>query len=232
MSKKEIIISSNPTVCLKSLNPLVIYTDYKNNKYSYFDLEYINIIKINFEQKLSNITSVGKDQNSDIFTKNNINNKIKVFCTDNCNFYNSFNLSDRKENSEEYKCFYCRRKFKGNPVGVPVSYEKFMSNDGLSEILVFHCVTCDCSMECSFSNIDTNLIPESQKSYSTTVLKYAFEKMYPGKTLNKALDWRLLKENGGSLDETEYTKNTHSYTKINTLIFSPIKNIYEKIKTS
>jgi len=224
MSKKEIIISSNPTVCLKSLNPLVIYTDYKNNKYSCFDLEYINIIKINFNQKLSNITSVGKDQNSDIYTKNNINNKIKVFCTDNCNFYNSFNLGS----SEEFKCYYCRRKFKGNPVGVPISYEKFMSGD--TEILLFHCITCDCSLECSFSNIDTTLIPESQKSYSTTVLKFIFEKLHPGKTLNKALDWRLLKENGGSLDEHEYTKNSHQYTKINTLIFCPIKNIYEKIK--
>ena len=226
MSKKEVILSSTPTIFLKGLVPTVLYSEFESGKFTYFNLEYIKIFKINLTGNLSNISTVGKDSLSDIFTKNNTSNNVKVFCTDNCSFFNVFNQGI----NENTKCYYCRRKFSGPMLGSPVKYERFFT-DNQDEILVFHCVTCDCSFECANSSIDF-YVPEDQRALARTILNFAFEKSHPGKTLKKALDWRLLKENGGSLEESDYISNTHRYVKLSNVVFCPIKNIYEKIKNA
>lgn len=221
---KQVIISSSPTIFLKGLNPVTICSGYESGFFKSFNVEYFKNFNIKLLGNLSSVSNFGTDSNSNIFTKKSSTNEPKVFCTDNCSFFNSFNQGI----NENMKCYHCRRKITGLLFGAPVKYEMLIGKDN-EEILVLHCITCDCCFECANASID-QYVPEDQQGFSRTILSFAFEKICPGKILKKSPDWKLLKENGGCLSETEFFQNTHKFNKISNIVFSASKNIYEKLK--
>ena len=223
----SVILSVSPTLFLKGLVSTDIYNKYNAGEYRYFTLDYIKNIKINLNGKLSNISAIGKDSYSDIFTKSSFKNQIQIYCTDNCHYFNTFSQGV----TGETKCYWCRKTFNGQPVGYPIRMDIETGGEDSPDYYIFHSTTAMCTFQCALAGLHQDLKLGKAKPESLVYLKFAYEKIYPkAGPLCPAPDWELLKSNGGSLDDNEYYLNTHRYIKTSSVVFSPVKTIYEKLK--
>ena len=119
----------------------------------------------------------------------------------------------------KYLCFWCRKNIQGNPMGVPISV--FILPDGTKQYI------CDgwlCGFECTLAFIRKYKDPLYINS--EVLLTNLFYKLYPGKELKEAVDWRLLKRNGGDLDDSEASKCTQ-YHRTTNIRLTPVSVYYQ-----
>ena len=102
-----------------------------------------------------------------------------------------------------YGCDWCRRHFETPPLGIPINYR--LGADGVYR---YQCDGYHCSFECALA-----FIRRDNSSYargrdplyrdSEPLLKNMFAKLYPNKKLLEAIDWRLMRDNGGDITQQE-----------------------------
>lgn len=219
------LITKTKNFIIKGISPLTINDDFQKGKFKHIDLDYIKKIRIDFNNKLTDINNIGKTPESDIFIKNSYGNASQIFCTDNCNVYNSIFTTHTSTNHE---CHWCRCPFSGPPIGIPVEMERTQINERV--VWIFHSHGYHCSFECTLANtlqeIQLKNIPLETKTY----LLMEFGMIYPDKKLIKSPHWTLHVKNGGPLEDKEFHSNTHHFVKTSNVVHVPVKNIYEKIK--
>jgi hypothetical protein len=88
---------------------------------------------------------------------------------------------------------------------------------------IFETVDKTCSFSCalSYAYSEETLVEHIGK------LRFMFNLIYPGKTLNLAKDPRLHVRNNGSLTDAQYYDGTSSYIKTGNIISLPTKREYE-----
>lgn len=102
-----------------------------------------------------------------------------------------------------YGCDWCRRAFETPPMGVPLNYRL-----GVDGIYRYQCDGYFCSFACTLAFIrrDNSAYAGGRDPLfrdSEPLLRNMFAKLYPGKKLYEAIDWRLMRDNGGDITQQE-----------------------------
>ena len=162
-----------------------------------------------------------KDEDSDCyFDKYNVRSLLFT------RFAERVNRRDGKtEDHTDVPCDWCRLQFDTQPFGVPVERR-------VAPEVVYWIEGNACCCECSYSLIceDQEKMPERRnQSYhnSEILLRGIFSKLFPDRELRRAMDWRLLKKNGGSLTPQDY-RSSHSITRTHNMRFQSAEPYYEK----
>jgi hypothetical protein len=226
MSRNEIIKSVEPCLFMRGINARAVSIDYENSKYAFLNLDYLKNYKIDLTTKVTKISTIGKDNMSDTFTKTNMGGQIKIFSTTNAKFFNHFVYGL----SENMVCQWCRRQIEDGPigpVGIPI---RLTITEGVYR---FDVVSCNCGFRCALAQLNDEMYtprkiitPESGVLLNTA---YSMSVEAPAPKLVPAPDWRLRKANGGSIDDSDFFSETHTYVNSSSVVFCPVKIIYEKI---
>lgn len=114
-------------------------------------------------------------------------------------------------------CWHCRRTFdeqkNDSTVPIPLHVTKSFSEGGMKCVFYVEGRTCDFSCALAF-------VEDSRGMYDINLFRYFLNYCHPGKTVNKAGDFRLLDVNGGSMTSEEYDN-----MKKGTLTFKRTSNI-------
>lgn len=121
--------------------------------------------------------------------------------------------------SYDYPCRSCRRRFKGHPIGIPLSYRIV---DG--EFIV-DCEDIVCSYNCSLrESRERRLNPRKINSLyinSEPILRRMFEMQYgPEEELNESLSWELHVDNGGPISTDLFYRGRKVYNPTPNLILN------------
>lgn len=118
--------------------------------------------------------------------------------------------------SNQIPCFWCRRKFSGESIGIPIRWDSIKKEGRQLRRLFLYGKYC--SYNCAYADLCDNLSKNCQKKYlfsqSENLLKHLFACNYPGETLQAAPHWTLLDINGGPLSEEKFTDNYFLYQPI------------------
>lgn len=213
-----------PGFFLRGVDTINVKGQYNKGHFTKYKLDTLKDYKIDFSGKTISIVPVGNDDTSDIFSKTNTSNITSIFATSNCKTFNNFIHPNIGVTG--IKCDWCRDVLKTDPVGIPIKI------DFIEDYLVCHTPTCHCSFECAFASLidDSKFLKPNYTADSVVYLNIMFNRIFPDEKLLPAPDWKLHKNNGGSLDENEFQLNSHTYQKTGRAIFCPVKTIYSKIK--
>ena len=102
-----------------------------------------------------------------------------------------------------YGCDWCRRHFETPPLGIPLNYK--LNVDGIYR---YQCDGYHCSFECALAFIrkdNSAYVRGRDPLYKDAepLLRNMFAKLYPTKDLHEAIDWRLMRDNGGDIVQQE-----------------------------
>lgn len=169
------------------------------------------------------------------------NNQVKILTSDHQQFTDF--MKHRELTPIRGKCDYCRYIFEGISIGIPISYEekniiKYDHNQNVIRqvIYIFQIVNRTCSFECSLAYIRKNGLVEYNRQnpitqHSEQYLKILYRMMHPNEpNLKMANDYRLLKENNGTLERDEWTNGNHQYIQLGRVIIFPAKEEYLELK--
>lgn len=211
-------VSINPSFFLKKIDPCQVYEKYKNGKYSHLSLPESK------EKKMEKHTS-------ELFNKyeQNMENPIFIF-KDKANYNQVVATSNcQKETTGSFICDWCRYPFKGERVGIPLKVE---IEKGMPTIV--HNEGCFCSFECCLSEVKWRRgVSFSYRDPlymdSEQLLRYVYRLCYPkGEVLREAPDFRLLRNNGGSIDLDDFFSKTHKYVRTSQVLQNPVRVQYLK----
>lgn len=127
----------------------------------------------------------------------------------------------------QYPCDWCRKHFESPPIGIPLNYK--IGSDG---IFRYQCDGYCCSFECALAVIrsDNSAYARGRDPLyrdAEPLLKNVYAKLYPDKKLVPALDWRLMRNNGGDITQSE--EHHHSqYVRTCNLKMVPIGVTYQQ----
>lgn len=230
-----------PVIVLSGIDINKIYNNFINNIFpNYENLKPIKmknndpIIAVKYE----------KDNSKPIFTINDkTNNDILILTTN----HNQYIMMTKEKSLNNYigRCECCGYEFKGESIGIPISYNEinaeFLNPQGEkihSIFYLFNCCRRTCSFECSLLLIENdhsrkivNQTPLYQNSENN--LRTLFKLMNPECNYNElksAQDCSLLKINGGQLTREEWLSNKHQYVKNNRVILLPVKEEYFNVE--
>jgi len=128
-----------------------------------------------------------------------------------------------------YGCDWCRRHFETPPMGVPLNYR--LGEDGIYR---YQCDGYLCCFECTLAFIrrDNSAYVRGRDPLfrdSEPLLKNMFAKLYPGKKLHEAVDWRLLRDNGGDISQQEEESACHNpYLRTANVKLTPMSVVYQQ----
>lgn len=159
-----------------------------------------------------------------IFLSKDVNNEDKInVCTNQVAYEIFCNDDPAVPLKEDYpkRCRSCLRDFKEDKVSIPIRYALENAKH------IFWCEDTFCSFECALFWIRMHT-SGTYYSRSESYLRLMFCLQYGnGKKLLPANDPRLLKSNGGSLTDEEFT--SHRYVNTENIICAPIKIIFTRI---
>jgi len=128
-----------------------------------------------------------------------------------------------------YPCDWCRRQFETPPMGIPLNYR--LGRDGIYR---YQCDGYHCSFECALAFIrkDNCAYARGRDPLyrdSEPLLRNMFAKLYPGRKLYEAIDWRLMRDNGGDISqqEEETTRQT-PYIRTANVKITPMSVTYQQ----
>lgn len=134
-----------------------------------------------------------------------------------------------------YPCYWCRRpldKYRKTVVGIPIKINRTVTDQ--TGIFSFDCddYGCYCDERCAYSSLKANYrnpitLRDSLWEDSESLLRFIYRLKYGDQTLKEAKDFRLLKINGGPLDDDEYDSyENYDFSKSSNVIYLPIKKMY------
>ena len=229
---KKTIVSVTPTFLLKGVDPIRIYNEYVQGKYVNMCIPH-NKIKLSVSS-LALAPQHGTSIDSESYSYKDKTNNNQVVAMTNHIQYSIVKANDGKELPVIGKCEWCLRKIKQTPVGIPIAVTKVtrVSNNEKYTNLTFHVDGLQCRFECAYSvlkrrNASSYLYRDPLHMDSEQMLLLMYRTMHPhsGK-LMEAKDWRLLKENNGTLDDDKYDEGSHHYIRTNNVVLLPAKIEY------
>jgi hypothetical protein len=128
-----------------------------------------------------------------------------------------------------YGCDWCRRHFETPPMGIPLSFR--LGEDGISR---YQCDGYFCCFECTLAFIrkDNHAYARGRDPLfrdSEPLLKNMYAKLHPGKKLLEAVDWRLLRDNGGDISQQEEeTARQTPYIRTANVKLTPMAVVYQQ----
>lgn len=187
--------------------------------------------------------------NSFVNVKNEIDGNIFIvalpshgqitYATSNCEAYQSFCQNGNPLIGG--KCNYCGDKFDHYYMGIPLAIKENDSSYVLpnnlkpkldSKNLMVLAEGCTCSYECTLSELDRRKHLSPSSTYygnSENYLRFFFNCSYPGQTLERAKDYWLSANFGGSLNSSQFHSKSHSYIQLPDIILTPVKNVYQQL---
>lgn len=129
-------------------------------------------------------------------------------------------------------CRYCRRRFTGPHVGIPLRIDSHHSKPANYTIVtegVF------CRFECCYKIIKQNRgsSPSQRRECmmdSESLVLLVFALLYPDRTLVESADFWLREENGGPLTDEEFYSDSHNYVELPSILVRPAKAEYLRHK--
>lgn len=213
-----------PTFFLRGVSLQDIHNRYQQGEFKDFSPPLkkvnVNVVPINIAKSYSD------DPSSGIYMTQMRNGIKQIVATTNQSTFEYFTKNGEKIAPGE--CDYCHQEIKGDPMGIPIKIEKKDS------IGVVYCTHCTCSFECTlgllkFINDRSIAFRNPIHASSEQLLRYIYQKAYPNAgILMEAPDYFLHKSNKGSLDDTDFHSQKHTYTQLPNLIFAPVKVPYVK----
>lgn len=231
MSRTAIKITEN--LLIRRIDPVNMLQKYLSGEFKNTtipsDKVTLSAAFVNLSQK------VGSDQSSETYRFSDKTNSGQVIVTTNHEQYHySKEGIDMGEERPISHCLWCRREIKTKPIGIPVEMETdkhtgntiFNVEDTYDK---FGCALAALKKFYSFHYMHKDpLYMDSEQ-----MLHCLYHKMYPekiGTRIIEANDWRLLKINGGPLNEDEFDNDPSSiYVQIPNVVTVPIKRQYIKL---
>lgn len=134
-------------------------------------------------------------------------------------------------------CDYCKREFKTLALGYPIKMEEKIAlvSGQRRSITIFWTEGCFDDYRCVYSRIWEYLrypVNKSPLDFATAerLLKLMFAKEYPEKRLTRYSDASLLKCNGGSVSDEDWSNGQYCYTRDESIMTIPVKTSYLRTK--
>ncbi len=232
MSRNTIKITE--TLMLRRIDPIVMLRRYLAGE---FRKVTIPNGKVKFSKAFMNLNQrVGSDQTSEIYRFNDKTNSGQIIVTTNHIHYNHAKESrDGKEVEEPVtECKWCRRKIKADKaIGIPISMEV----DRHTNKTVFNTEDSFDQFGCALAVLKRvynchHMYKDPLYMDAEQMLHCMYHMMYPDKVgtrIKEANDWRLLKLNGGPLDDEEFDSQQHGYVRLPNVVLVPVKRQYIKL---
>jgi len=230
MSTPSPILSVNPTFLLRHLDPSKILENYKSGKYCHITLPkekiHLNLITPSIQSNL------GTDPESDLYTFRTKGNLTQTVASTSHLHYLLFNRNGGLIPPGGI-CDWCRISFSHSSVGIPIKMEIGHFDIG-EPIIIFYLDGCMCSCECALAELKRHhtlsyRYRDSLYMDSEQMLRYMYSIIYPNEDfLYEAPDYRLLRQNGGSLDISEFHNKKHIYVRTPNIILAPVKRQFLK----
>lgn len=134
-----------------------------------------------------------------------------------------------------YPCYWCRRpleKYRKTVTGIPIKINRTVTDQ--TGIFSVDCddYGCYCDDRCAYASLKANYrnpvaLRDSLWEDSESLMRYIYRMKYGDQILKEAKDFRLLKINGGPLDDDEYDSyQNHDFEQSCNVIYLPIKRTY------
>jgi hypothetical protein len=230
MSRTAIKITEN--LLIRRIDPVVMLRRYLAGEFKNVTMPSDKVILstafVNLSQR------VWTDQTSETYRFSDKTNSGQVIITTNHEQYRyAKDGSDTGEEKPIAYCLWCRREIKTNPIGIPIE----METDKHTNNIIFNIEdtydTFGCALaalkkiySCHYMHKDPLYMDAEQ------MLHCLYHKMHPdklGTRILEANDWRLLKNNGGPLEDEEFDNDQCIYVQIPNVVTVPIKRQYIKL---
>lgn len=160
--------------------------------------------------------------------------KSIIMYTDNVSNFETFTKSGGVP-PKGGRCEWCRRLFTNESQGVPIAFkegEAISANKNGAPYYAFWDEGTFCSYRCVLAHIlmFKEIGPQQRDPLylnSEATLRFRFSLEYPNvEVLLPAPDYRLLKENGGSLTDEEFDGTKYTYLRTANVVIIPCKVAY------
>lgn len=221
----------SPVFVLKGINWSMVQDLYKSNHWKNYKPEKTSA-KIEEIRKIF-VPSYGNSTDSPIYTFKDKNNIPVVVYTTNHSNYEVY--TEKGHLPEGGTCDWCRVAFSQIATGIPLAHNKvtrLVQNDTnfqLKSVDIFWVHGTFCSFECALAEIrvyTNHSTLETMGVYTTAegLLKMLFMLTHPNKFLLRAAPYyKLLKSNGGSMDDAQFRSNNHKYIVTSNVVIAPAK---------
>ena len=177
---------------------------------------------------------VGTDQTSEIYRFTDKTNSGQIIVTSNHGQYKY--AKDGSETGEDRPtacCLWCRREINTIPIGIPIEME---TNRHTNQI-VFNVEDTYDTFGCALAALKKiyschSMHKDPLYMDAEQLLHCLYHKMYPdkiGERIVEAPDWRLLRSNGGPLEDEEYDSDLVGYVQLPNVVTLPVKRQYIKL---
>lgn len=218
------------TLILRRIDPVLILRkylagDYKNT--------IIPTEKITLSKAFLNVNSkIGNDQTSELYRFSDKTNSGQLIITSNHEQY-KYSCDTINNDKPISYCKWCRREIKGIPLGIPISMEKERN----SNIVYFNVEDTYDTFGCALASLKRiyschYMYKDPLYMDAEQLLHCLYHKMHPnrlGTRIKEAGDWRLLKYNGGPLEDEEYDSEQYQYVQLTNIVTVPIKRQFIKL---
>ena len=224
-------LTHRPSFILRSIDVDDFWKRYRNGDFS--SIKEPPPVKITLNQSgLAPAPEYGNSPNDSIFTIKDKGSRPLIVATDNDRNYQIFTKSGG-EIPKGGRCFYCLQDFTHEVVGIPIQYKR-APELGIDHI--FWTVDTFCDEECMYAKFRENLQASKSSdpvvSQTESLIKLLYRLKFGHEAiLRPADDFRLIKENGGSIPYSEYKnkKNVRYMPKPNILLI-PAKRSYMQVQ--
>lgn len=222
------VIAIFPTFLLRKIDPSKIWDNYLSGKY--INLQ-VPAKQIGVKPVPVTVSKIYGDKAEDpTYSFRDRHGGIQVLISSNQVY---FSMVSKGETVFGGRCLWCRHQFDHEAVLLPLTYQ-LMTLENRSVLFIAHGEGIYCDFECcladihefrskSFNSKDINYVNSEQ------ILRYMFSSLYPNKILSPAQDYRLSKENGGSMEYSEYKSTSSRYYRTANNVMIPLKVQYAKV---
>lgn len=186
-----------------------------------FTLRGVNI-KETLDQYFSNKSEISFQKNSQI----PITAPTAIFKVEPQNPTHLTNICVHTDQSANI-CDWCRLSFSDHACGIPIDYKEEQ------DLTIFILSGVFCSFQCAYANLkdlvdrqSSSLNPIYQRS--ECYLIRLFNLIYPGERLIASPEWRLLKENRGTMEKEEYFSGK-KFVNVGTIPTSRVHDVYKRV---
>lgn len=230
MSRTAIKITEN--LVIRRIDPIIILRRYLAGE---FKNVRIPSGKVTLATQFVNLSQrVGTDQTSEVYRFSDKTNSGQVVVTTNHEQYRyAKDGIDAGENKPLAYCVWCRREIKTTPIGIPIEMEIDRHTDKTIFNVEDTYDTFGCALaalkniySCHYMHKDPLYMDAEQ------MLHCMYHKMHPDKISDRIIeanDWRLLKSNGGPLEDEEFDSDLSGYIQIPNVVTVPVKRQYIKL---
>lgn len=184
------------------------------------------------ESKVKISKEFSDNPNAGIFINDPTKKNSIVMCSTNQSGFDYYAISNSEfEDNREKICDWCRIRFTHRSKGMAIAYKEFYHNDRICRI--FWIYGCHCDERCALAEIEEEERKSAHLSHLdlptarsiTNFLYYVTTGKNPLE-LKPRCYWRLLKRNGGSIDDEDEPRNVFKNT--GNIYLLPAKTLFEK----